>query len=151
MTFRSALTELSTLSVSGVANNYDVDAVPETPHRAQLPALLVLPIDFQDERVVQEQGKGFQTVAFSSGAKTVRYIVTHLLLVAPVVQSKGIRAHLPTLVDRIDSYFAALANDITLGGTLLEPASVRVDPGIFTFGGVEYYGCAFRHSWLIQA
>ena len=151
MTFRSALTELSTLSVSGVAHNYDVDAVPETPHRVQLPALLVLPIDFQDERVLQEQGKGFQTVAFTSGAKTVRYVVTHLLLVAPVVQSKGIRAHLPTLVDRIDSYFAALADDITLGGTLLEPASVRVDPGIFTFGGVEFYGCAFRHSWLIQA
>lgn len=151
MSFRTALTHLSTLSVAGVNVNYDVDSVPDTPLRGQLPALLVLPIDIQDDRFLQEHGKGFQTVAFSSGAKTVLYTVTHLLLVAPVVQSKGIRAHLPTLVDRIDSYFAALAADVTLGGTLLEPAGVRVEPGVFTFGGVEYYGCAFRHSWMIQA
>lgn len=151
MTFRTALTHLAGLSVSGVAHNYDIDAVPETAQRGQLPALLVLPIELQEERPFQERGKGFQTVAFSSGVKTVTYSVTHLLLVAPAAQSKGIRAHLPALVDRIDSYFAALAGDVTLGGALLEPASVRVEPGVFTFGGVDYYGCAFRHTWLIQA
>jgi hypothetical protein len=26
---------------------------------------------------------------------------------------------------------------------------VRVDPGLFSYGGVEYVGCAFRHTWLI--
>lgn len=149
-TFRDALTTLSQLSVAGVAHNYDIDAVPDAPARAQLPALLVLPIDLQEDRLIQERGRGFQAVAFSSGARTVTYTVTHLLLVAPIGQGKGLRAHLPALVTFMDAYFAALAADVTLGGALLEPASVRVEPGVFPIGSTEYYGCAFRHTWLMK-
>jgi hypothetical protein len=149
MSFRTALTALAALSVTGINHNYDVDAVPDTIGRGQLPALLVLPINAQDESL-HERGEGFETVAFADGAKTVIYTTTHLLLVAPVNQSKGLRAVLPDLVDHIDNYFDALRDDALLNDTLLEPAQVRVEPGIFKYGGVEYAGCAFRHTWLIE-
>lgn len=150
MSFRDALTMLATLPVTGIARNYDVDAVPDAPNRAQLPALLVLPIELPEEGIGQERSRGFQAVAFSSGAQTLTIAVTHLLLLAPTTQSKGIRAHLPTLVDCVDHYFAALSEDVMLGGRLREPTQVRVEPGIFTLNGVAYYGCAFRHTWVMM-
>jgi hypothetical protein len=149
--FRTALSTLASLSVSGVVHNYDVDQVPDTLTRAQLPALLVLPTDTGGERLpARERGAGFHAVAFGSGARTVTYSVTHLLLVAPVGAGKGIRSHLPTLSDLLDAYFAALGANVTLGGALDEPARVTIDPGIFTHGGVQYYGCALRHTWIVQ-
>jgi hypothetical protein len=54
------------------------------------------------------------------------------------------------LVDLIDAYFAALSAAPTLNGHLLEPALVRVEPGVFPYGGVDYFGCAFRHRWVVQ-
>ncbi len=148
--FRSALTNLSALSVSGVANNYDVDTVPDSLARAQLPALLVLPGDTQENQLFRERGRGFIALAFSGGARTVAYTVTHLLLVAPVTAGRGTRSTLPGLIDLIDAYFDALGADVTLSGALLEPAAVRVEPGTFTHGEVDYHGVAFRHTWLIQ-
>ena len=149
--FRTALTALSDLSVTGVSANYDVDAVPDAINRGQLPVLLVLPIEIDEERrLFQERGEGFRSIAFSDGAKTVTYTVRHLLLVAPAAAGSGIRDHLPDLIDLIDSYFTALSTAVTLGGELLEPTQVRVEPGIYTHGGVEYVGCAFRHIWLID-
>src|SRR5512134_2887159 len=135
MTFRNALTELAALAVSGVAHNYDVDAVPDALSRSQLPALLVLPVDVQDDAFFKERGKGFQAIAFSSGPRTVQYAVTHLLLVAPVETGRELRSSLPRLIDLIDAYFDALGADVTLDGALLEPAAVQVEPGVFTHGG----------------
>jgi hypothetical protein len=150
MTFRSALTHLAALSVSGVAHNYDVDSVPDDLSRVQLPALLVLPIEIQDNSLFKERGEGFQTVAFSGGPRTVSSVVTHLLLVAPVEAGRGLRTHLPTLIDQIDAYFTALGADVTLGGTLLEPAHVRVEARVFQYGHASYVGCAFRHIWRLS-
>lgn len=147
--FRNALTNLAALSVAGVAHNYDIDAVPDILGRAQLPALLVMPLDLQDQRLFREQGAGFEAIGFSLGGQSVTYSVTHLLLLAPVQTSKGARAHLPKLITTIDNYFAAFASDVLLGDTLLEPAQIRVEPGVYTLGNTEYYGCAFRHSWLV--
>jgi hypothetical protein len=148
--FRDALTALSNLSVTGVGTNYDIDAVPDAINRGQLPVLLVLPVETNDGHYLfQERGEGFETLAFSSGVKTVNYAVTHLLLVAPATSGSGLQSHLPDLIDLIDDYFAALAVTVTLGGELLEPAQVRVEPGIFAYGGVDYVGCAFRHKWSI--
>jgi len=59
-------------------------------------------------------------------------------------------AYLPRLVNLIDNYIAALAADVTLGESLLAPARVSVEPGIFTYGEREFYGCAFRHTWLLE-
>jgi hypothetical protein len=150
MSFRTALSALAALSVTGINHNYDVDAVPDALGRGQLPVLLVMPIDAQAESLFRERGEGFQTVAFADGAKTITYKTNHLLLAAPLTQSKGLSANLPTLIDHIDNYFAALRDDVLLNATLLEPARVQVEPGIFKHGGVEYVGCAFRHTWLIE-
>ena len=148
-TFRTALTNLSALSVTGVQNNYDVDALPEALSNPQLPALLVQPIDTQDDRLFKERGQGLQTVAFSGAGKTVNYTVTHLLIVAPIRNGLGIRSHLPQLITLIDSYMSAIANDATLSDALIEPAHVTVEPSVFTVGEREFYGCAFRHSWVM--
>ncbi len=144
--FRTALTNLAGLTVAGVAHNYDVDTVPDMLHRAQLPALLVLPVEVENEA---QQGQGFEALAFSAGARTITYSVTHLLLVAPVSAGAGLRSHLPLLIDLIDAYFAALGDAVTLDGALLEPARVRVEPGTFTHGEAHFHGCAFRHTWLL--
>jgi hypothetical protein len=149
-TFRTALTNLAVLAVTGVVRNYDIDAVPDEISRTQLPALLVLPGETRDDELFKERGQGFQAIAFSSGARTITYTVTHLLLVAPVSAGRGMRSHLPTLVTLIDNYFAALAANVTLTSALLEPARVKVEPGVFTHGDIEYHGCAFRHTWLLQ-
>jgi hypothetical protein len=58
---------------------------------------------------------------------------------------------LPTLVDLIDAYFAALGEVVTLNGMLMQPPVVRVEAGIFQHGSTEYYGCAFRHTWLVRS
>ncbi len=147
--FRTALTQLASFNVAGVAHNYDVDAVPDELSRAQLPALLVLPVEIQDDALFKQRGTGFEAIAFSDGARTVTYTLTHLLLVAPVSAGVGLRSHLPPLIDLIDDYFAALGDDVTLGGALLEPVRVRVEPGTFAHGDLLYHGCAFRHTWLM--
>ncbi|MBZ0275375.1 MAG: hypothetical protein K8I60_04490 [Anaerolineae bacterium] len=150
MTFRTALTNLAALNVTGVNVNYDVNTVPDELNRVQLPVLLVLPGETQESRLFKERGEGFRALAFSAGARTVTYTVTHLLLIAPVETRRGLRSHLPDLIDRIDAYFTALGNDVLLGGVLLEPAQVKVEPGVFQHGLVAYHGCAFRHTWIIE-
>jgi hypothetical protein len=147
--FRTALTSLSNLSVTGVSNNFDLDVVPDDLSRAQLPALLVLPVEIEEDALFKQRGIGFEAVAFGSGPRTVTYTVTHLLLVAPVSAGRGLRSHLPLLIDCIDDYFAALGADVTLGGALLEPTQVRVEPGVFKHGDIDYHGCAFRHTWVM--
>ena len=149
-TFRTALANLAGLNVTGVAHNYDLDAVPEGLTRAQLPALLVLPLEDEDDHLFQERGEGFQTVAFGGGARTVTYAVMHLLLAAPLHSGTGLRAHLPGLVDLIDAYFDALAADVLLGDALLRPPRVKVEVGRYRHGGLTYVGCAFRHLWLME-
>lgn len=149
-TFRTALSNLSNLSVADVQNNYDINALPETLTNPQLPALLVMPIDTQDDRLFKEHGEGLQTVAFSGAGKTVNYALIHLLLVAPANTGTGIRSHLPQLVTLIDNYMVAIAGDVTLSNALIEPARVTVQPGIFQIGERKFYGCAFRHTWLME-
>ena len=150
MSFKTALNALGNLSVSGIVHNYGIDEVPETPMRAQLPALLVLPVDTtQEAGLFRQRGEAFDGVAFSNGAKSLRYVTTHLLLIAPDHSNKGLRGHLSLLVDCLDNYFAALGADMTLGGTLEAPAQVQIEPGIFKLGEIDYVGCALRHTWII--
>lgn len=149
MSFKSALTALGNLSVTGIAHNYGITDVPDSLGRAQLPALLVLPIDTQEAGLSGQRGEAFEGVAFSSGTKTVRYTTTHLLLIAPFHSGKGIRSHLTLLADSIDNYFSALGADVTLGGALDSPAEVQIEPNVFEIGDVKYIGCALRHTWVI--
>jgi len=147
--FHNALGNLAVMSVTGVTHNYSIYDIPETLERPELPVLLVMPLDTQDNRLFREKGSGFQAMAFASGTHTVNYTMTHLLLVAPV-NNTGMRDHLPTLVNIVDAYFDAIKLDALLGGQLLEPTQIHVEPDIYEHGGVRYFGCAFRHSWLIE-
>jgi len=149
-TFRAALTQLASMKVSGVRGNFDLDELPNSLHSGQLPALLVIPVELDADRLFRERKDSLQTAAFSGGAKSVYYGVTHLLLAAPADAGLGLRSHLPRLVDLIDAYTAALSADVTLGDQLLAPARVSVEPGSFPYGEREFYGCAFRHTWLLE-
>ncbi len=150
-TFRAALSQLAAMQVAGVRNNYDLDALPDHLQPPQLPALLVLPIDLHEKRFFREWRDSLGTSAFSGGIKQASYTVTHLLPLAPRESGLGVRSHLPQLVSLIDSYMGALALDSTLGGALRLPADVSVEPGIFPYGEREFYGCAFRHRWTLEA
>ncbi len=149
MTFHAALTALAALPVASVPHKFALDTVPDTLSRAQLPALVILPLEPRSLGLSRDRSDGFEASAFSSGPRSFSYTVTHLLLAAPSTGT-NLRSHLTALVNHIDAYTAALSADALLGGTLLEPARVRVEPGVYTFGLVSYYGCAFRHTWLIQ-
>lgn len=149
MSFRNALTNLGNLNVLGIAHNYPIEQFPENLSRSQVPALLVMPIDNQSTASFREGGQAFEAIAFGAGVKTVEYLLTHLLLVAPIGAGKGMREHLPLLIDCIDNYMQALAADLLLGDSLEEAAQVRIELGIYRLGNTEYYGCAFRHRWLI--
>ncbi len=148
-TFRAALSKLAQLSVTGVRKNYDLAELPDSLSGAQLPALLTLPIELERDRLFQQREDSLQTAVFSGAAKSVSYRATHLLLVAPVDAGLGMRSHLPRLIDLIDNYSAVIAADITLGNSLSLPARVSIEPGSFRYGDREYYGCAFRHTWLL--
>ena len=149
MPYRTALDRLGALVVPGVTN-YPMTALPPTLDRAHLPALLVLPGEAEGDRLFAERGAGFTALAFQNGPRTLSVTVTHLLLTAPVQMGVGARAHLPELIDHIDAYLLAMSADVTLGGVLVEPARVGVEPGEVRYGGGEYHGCAFRHRWTLE-
>jgi hypothetical protein len=150
MPIRAALTRLASLTVSGITHNYDVDAIPDSLNRVQLPALLVLPITPHSSKITRISSDGFESIAFSSGPRTVTVTVTHLLLVTPIETGRGTRSHLPGVVDLMDAYCTALAADPLLNNTLLEPTRVKLEPGDYPYGHATYHGCAFRHTWIIQ-
>jgi hypothetical protein len=149
--FKDALVQLALLSVSGVQTHFAIESVPETLRRGQLPALLILPIEVETShrRPFPERGQAIETVPFPGGPRSASLIVTHLLLVSPRAAGVGLSTQIPALVDLIDAYFIALSADLTLNGRLLEPPQVRIEPGVFEYGGVSYTGCAFRHRWVV--
>ncbi|MBC8172186.1 MAG: hypothetical protein H7X77_10955, partial [Anaerolineae bacterium] len=53
--FADALTELAGLTVTGVHTNFAIEDVPDELSRAQLPALLTLPL-VQHKRLFPERG-----------------------------------------------------------------------------------------------
>ncbi len=148
MSITLALEALGALPVTGVAHHFGIEALPNQLSRAQLPCLLVMPLD-TEQGIFQERGQGFVMSAFENGAKTVQFTTSHWLLVAPVSQGVGLRAHLPTLITLTDAYLIALKDDPLLGGALLEPAKVTLECKVLAWGEGAFYGCVFRHTWLI--
>jgi len=60
------------------------------------------------------------------------------------------RRAIPRIVDLIEAYTAALAADLTLGGALARPAHITLAPDTFTYGGIAYHRCLFRHTWGLR-
>jgi hypothetical protein len=145
--FRSALTALAGLTVTGVNHNYDVDAVPEKIARASLPILIVAPaLDDTRRRKFGE----FQVATPSGSSALVQYMVTHLLLYAPVGSGRGARTSLPGLVDLIDNYAAAIRSDPKLGSTLYLPTVYTVYVAPANYSGITYFACRFWHTFTIE-
>ncbi len=145
--FRTALTALAGLSVTGVLHNWDVDQVPDKVARASLPALLVAPT--LDDARRRKYGE-FQVATPSGSSALVNYLVTHLLLHAPIGAGRGTRSAVPGLVDLIDNYALAVRADPKLGGALFLPTVYTVYIAPVTYGGILYYGARFWHTFTIE-
>jgi hypothetical protein len=137
----TALANLAAVAVSGV-NSYALDETPDGLTRAQLPALVILP-------ELGGDWPGLEPNTFSAGDGRLTVQVAHVLLLAPVTEGLGLRGALPALADAIDAYAAALAADPTLDGALPAALRFRVRAGVVRFGGVDYHGATFLHTWTL--
>lgn len=146
--YRTALDQLAALNVAGVSTHYSLEQTPDVVPRAALPALLILPLEHEKGFFTRESD-ALRLPAFSGGAHTAACTLTHLLLMKPHV-SGAVRQHIGALIDAVDAYFLALGASPLLGGALLTPPDVRVETGVFHYGGTGYVGCAFRHRWQIR-
>lgn len=143
MSLRAAITALSSIAVTGVAHSYDLDAVPDSLHTAQLPALIPFLGDRSEDIVVG---------GFEGGSYEARYNVQHILFIDAVAQTRGLRDVLPSIAVFIDRYIAAMKTDAFLSGAISYAMSFRiVEPGIRQYpegeGQPEFFSVAFDHQW----
>jgi hypothetical protein len=144
----AALDALAALSVPGIRTNFALDAIPEKLTRAQLPALILAPLVDATRR----RKYGEFNMATPSGSQALAsYLVTHLLLYKPTNTGLGARSALPSLIDLVDAYAAALRTDSHLGGTLFYPVSYSVFIAPVSFAGIEYHAAQFWHTLTLQA
>lgn len=136
-----ALAYLATVDVTGVTS-YALGDTPNALARAQLPALVIQP-EWSGE------SPGIEPSIFKAGRGSLTVQVAHVLLVAPVAGGLGQRGVLPTLIDLIDAYAAAMTADPTLGGTLPTALRFSVRAGVVPYAGVDYHGATFLHTWTL--
>ena len=138
MTLLAAVTQLKTLTFTGLVSSEDVpDATP-----SELPALIIDPVS-------QPFVEGFsaQNIALTKGTYTL--FLDHLLLLS------GNAKHAPDvrwddIVTYTDRYLSALAADLTMNDELAEPLSlVIIQQGELIYRNVIYNGIRFRHHWKI--
>jgi hypothetical protein len=145
----SAIEALASLNIQGVAHHYAPDTLPTALYDAHLPALLILPHETGAQGLFSDGGTGLHLTRFSGDAGRLRFGLTHLLLVAPEQRTDTPRQILPTLVSLVDTTLQAIASNPRLNNTLAEPAQVRAEMGIFAYGETSFWGCAFRHEWIL--
>jgi len=148
--FRSALDALAQLSVTGITTHYPLMDLPLRIPQANLPALLMLPLETQEQGLFANTTNALEWVTFSGGANRYHVGVTHLMLIAPTRPNNALlRHHVSTLVDATDAYLNAIGANPTLNDTLAKPTNVRVDVGIQSYGGDTFYGARFKHDWVL--
>ncbi len=138
----AALDNLAAVTVAGMTSFAPGDT-PDTLGRAQLPALVIVP-------ELGGDAPGLEPNSFSAGDGLLVVQVAHVLLLAPVAGGTGMRGVLPALAAAIDAYAEALAADPTLGGALPVPLQFRVRAGVVRYGGVDYHGATFTHTWRLH-
>jgi hypothetical protein len=137
-----ALANLANVSVTGVTS-YAVDETPDALARAQLPALVIMP-------ELGGESPGLEPSGFSAGDGKLAVRVTHLLLIVPVMGGIGLRGALVDLADYIDLYVDAMAADPLLDGALATALRFSMRAGVVRYGGVDYHGAAFTHTWTLH-
>jgi len=138
----TALANLAALTVSG-ATSFALDETPGALTRVQLPALIVVP-------ELGGESAGLEPSGFSAGDGRLVVTVGHLLLLAPLTSGAGPRGALPALAAAMDAYFEALAADPTLDGALAVPLRCALRAGVVSFGGADYHGAVFTHTWTLH-
>ena len=106
-TFRAALTQLSIMNINGVRNNYDLAELPNSMHSAQLPALLVMPIELERERLFRRREDSLQDGGFQR-RRQKRFITARRICCwsRPATPAWACAVSCPVLVDLIDNYTA---------------------------------------------
>ncbi len=137
----AALERLGAMSVSGVTS-ISLAETPGALTRAALPALIIVP-------ELSGESPGLEPNPFAPGTGQLTVQVAHVLLLAPLTGGAGTGAALSALATTLDAYLAALAADPTLGGALSAPLRVRVRTGVVRYGGVDYHGAVFTHTWTL--
>ena len=146
MTWRTAFTNLATISVTGVTTSYDLNALPNALPAANLPALA--PYFPEEGGSISQNQHGLATLTYNGAVWSAALYVDHVLYLAPAWSEAGLSEALPSLVTAIDNYLTALAAQGTLSGALSsELEIIRVQPGIVDYAGVKFYGVRFRHLW----
>jgi hypothetical protein len=146
MSWRTALTNLASLAVSGVTTRYDLDDLPNALPAADLPALA--PAFPPGMGLIGEEEEGLATLTYDGGVWSAALTVDHVLYWAPAWSEAGLNTVLPALVDAVDAYLEAVSADGTLGGALgAELEIVAVLPGVVEYAGAKFYGVRFRHVW----
>jgi|AMZC01.1.fsa_nt_AMZC01006307.1_5 hypothetical protein len=137
----TALARLAAVAVPGV-NSIPLDATPGVLKRVSLPALVIVP-------ELGGESPGLEPNPFAAGTGRLVVQVAHALLLAPLTGGAGSGAALSALMEALDAYVAALAADPTLGGALLAPLRLRLRVGVVRYGGVDYHGAVFAHTWTL--
>jgi hypothetical protein len=138
----TALDHLAAVAVSGVTS-YAPDETPDALARSQLPALVILP-------ELGDESPGLEPNQFSAGDGRLTIEVAHVLMLAPIPAGLGLRGALPALAAAIDAYAEAMAADPSLGGALPVALRFRVRAGVVRYGGVDYHGAVFTHTWTLR-
>lgn len=138
----TALSNLAAVPVAGVTS-IPLEATPGALARVELPALVIVP-------ELGGESPGLEPDGFGAGTGRLVVQVAHVLLLAPLTGGAGTGAALLALATALDAYLAALAADPTLGGALIAPLRVRVRAGVVRFGGIDYHGAVFTHTWTVQ-
>lgn len=146
MTWRTAFTNLSTITVAGVSTSYDLDELPNSLPAADLPALA--PAFADGLGVLSEDQGGLSTLTYDGGAWTASLFIDHVLYWQPAWSEGGLTTVLPAMITAVDAYLTAIKANGTLGGVLASELEItRVLPGIVEYAGVKFYGVRFRHLW----
>lgn len=145
MTWTTAFTNLAAVSVTGVATRYDLSTLPNTLPAADLPALAP---GFAAS-IGAGGGEGLSTLTYDGSVWQSTLMVEHVLYYQPWWSDGGLAMVLPSLITTVDNYLAAIKANGRLSGALDEDLQItRIEPGVFEYGGVRYYGVRFTHRWV---
>jgi len=145
MTWRTAFTNLAAISVTGVTTRYDLSALPNTLPAAELPAL----VPGFAASAGGADSEGLSTLVYDGSVWRSTLAVEHILCYQPSWSDAGLATVLPNIITVVDNYLAAIKANGKLSGALDEDLQItRIEPGVFDYGGVRYYGARFTHRWV---
>ena len=133
----TALAKLAALTVSG-ATSFALDETPGALARVQLPALIVVP-------ELGGESPGLEPSGFSAGDG--RLVVGGMSCTGCGDGRQRVARH--RIGTAIDATIAALASDHA-GRGAGRPAARAVRAGVVSFGGADYHGVVFTHTWTLH-